>query len=76
MKGYSRQERKVTPSSNESLHNNNIDNNNYNSNINKIKNEKNLTFRGQRARIYFSTPQVFSAGAWRDLDPKYEKELK
>ena len=42
----------------------------------KNTNKNILFFRRQRARMYFGCPQVFSQGAWRDLDPKYEKELK
>ena len=38
--------------------------------------EKSLSFRGQEARMYFGTPQVFANGKWTDLDPKFRPELK
>ena len=36
---------------------------------------KELTWRGQKARINFGTYQVFSNGSWLNLDPKYIKEI-
>lgn len=37
---------------------------------------KNLTFKGQPVNINYGKYQVYSQGAWRDLDPKYIKEVK
>lgn len=39
------------------------------------KNKSNLSFKGQKARIYFGTYQVWSGGSWKNLDPKYIKEV-
>ena len=39
------------------------------------KNISNLEFKGQKARIYFGTYQVFSGGSWKPLDPKFIKEV-
>jgi len=46
-----------------------------NPNTNTNSKNKSLSFKGQPARIYFGTYQVFSGGSWKNLDPKYIKEV-